>query len=119
MNKVLVRCWEVENYRSGIIKPDRLFITYPEDNNGHELITCLNCGMVYAVTVLKEVYFGPPLPDKLKEINCIGCGKSLGSNYASYPETYVINRNIYTYQRSKELPDDAKSFVKDFWGIYE
>ena len=119
MNKVSVRCWEVQNYRSGEASPDRLFITYPEDNSGHDLITCLNCGKVYAVTVAKEVYVGPPLAEKLKDINCVSCGKLLDGNYGYYPEVYVSDGNQHTHKREIEVPDDNLSIVKEFYGIYE
>ncbi len=119
MNKVSVRCWEVENYRSGANAPDHLFITYPEGNSGHELITCKNCGELYASTVVKEVYVGPPLAEKMKGVKCIKCGNNLDNNFAYYPETYLANGKLITYQRNTEIPDDSESLVKEFYGIYE
>ncbi len=119
MNKVSVRCWEIENYRSGAAAPDHLFITYPEDNSGHELITCTNCGELYAVTVVKEVYVGPPLSTKVKGLKCIKCGGQLEENFAYYPETYFADGELITYQRDTVMPDDNKSLVKEFYGIYE
>ncbi|MBS3955316.1 MAG: hypothetical protein KGZ88_20390 [Methylomicrobium sp.] len=119
MNKVLVRCWELESYQSGVIKPHILYITYPEDNSGHDLITCMECGEIYAVTVVKEVYIGPPLSEKIKELKCVRCGRALDGNYSYYPERYVFDGNSYSFNRPKELPDDKLSIVKEFYGIYE
>ncbi|MGH7158421.1 MAG: hypothetical protein ACREGD_05165 [Candidatus Saccharimonadales bacterium] len=119
MTKVSVRRWEVETYRSGAASPDRLFITYPEDNSGHDLITCLNCGEVYAVTVAKEVYVGPPLAEKVEDINCVSCGKLLDGNCGYYPEVYASDGNQHAYKRETEVPDDSLSIVKQFYGIYE
>jgi len=119
MNKVSVRCWEVENHRLGESVPDHLIITYPEDNSGHELITCLNCGEIYAVTVVKEVYIGPPLAEKVKGIRCVSCGEYLIGNYAYYPETYIADGKQHAYRRNIELPDDKQSIVKELFGIYD
>lgn len=119
MKKVAVRCWQVENHRLGVDTADHLFVTYPESNNGHKLITCTNCGELYAVTVVKEVYVGPPLVQKIKGLKCIECGCNLDKNFAYYPEMYFVDGELITYQRDEVLPDDEKSCVKDFYGIYE
>jgi len=119
MKTVLVRCWIIENYQMGRSSPDELFITYPEDNAGHDLITCLNCGEVYAVSVDQEVYIGPPLKEKVKNLSCDSCDKPLEGNYAYYPETYLKNGRMYSYQRPLEIPGEDSSIVKEFKGIYE
>ena len=119
MKKIPVRCWEVKNYRLGKAYPDCLFITYPESDNGHDLITCLNCGEIYAVTIVKEVYLGPPLEEKIKGLNCVSCGKPLKNNYASYPDLYIADGKQYAYSRDMVLPSDSQSIVKEFYGIYE
>lgn len=119
MNKVSVRCWEVENYNSVSNSIDHIFITYPEDNCGHELITCKTCGELYAVTVSKEVYIGPPLAEKMKMIQCVNCGSSLDDNFAYYPETYFAGGQLIKYQRDTQMPEDNTSLVKEFYGIYE
>lgn len=119
MNKVLVRCWKLENYRPGRSAPDELFITYPESNNGHELITCTNCGEIYAITVVKEVYVGPPLAEKIRDMKCVKCGKKLEENFSYYPENYISDGQRIAYQRSTMIPDDNQTLVKEFYGIYE
>lgn len=119
MNNVLVRGWEIEHYRTKGAAPDRLFITYPEDNSGHDLITCLNCGRIYAITIAKEVYIGPERSQRLKALRCLTCGEPLDKNSAPYPETYVINGQRFHVQRDSSMPDDASSVVKEFPGIYE
>jgi hypothetical protein len=119
MNKVLVRCWKVENYRVGANASDHLFITYPEDNSGHELITCKNCGELYAITIVKEIYVGPPLNEKLRGIKCIKCAINLDSNFAYYPENYFVNGEMFTYRRDVLIPRDNESLVREFYGVYE
>ena len=119
MNKVLVTGWVVEHYRKNAAQPARLFITYPEDNSGHDLITCLTCGHVYAITIAKEVYVGPARSELLKDLQCLTCGDLLKENSASYPETYVINGQRFHYRRSPSIPDDASSVVREFSGLYE
>jgi DNA-directed RNA polymerase subunit N (RpoN/RPB10) len=119
MNKVLVRCWEVEVHRQGAQTPDCLLITYPEENSGHDLITCLQCGQIYAVTVAKEVYVGPPLLQKILDLQCVNCGAPLAHNYAPYPETYVVSGARHSYHRATELPSDESSVIKELYDIYE
>lgn len=119
MNKVKVRCWKVKSYSRSTGVPDILYITYPEDNSGHNLITCINCGAIYAITVVKEVYVGPPLEQKIKRLNCSICGQPLENNYAFYPATYILNGRKYSFQRPEEIPPDDESIVKEFEGIYE
>lgn len=118
MNMEAVRCWWVENGRpkSGTI--DRLFITYPEENSGHDLITCLTCGQVYAVSIAKEVYVGPPRPEKLRGMKCVNCSSPLHENYATYPETYVVDGVQYRFTRDDEIPPDSMAIVKEFYEIY-
>lgn len=115
MNKVEVRCWRVHAPN----KKDDLLITYPEDNQGHSPISCLNCGTVYAVTVVKEVYVGPPLKQKLGGMKCIGCGVSLCETQASYPDRYHDdNGSVCEYQRSELIPNDDDSIVVELPEIY-
>lgn len=115
MNKVQVRCWRIH-------VPDRkedLLITYPEDNQGHGLISCLDCGAVYAVTVAKEVYVGPPLEEKLKGVKCVGCGALLTDTQAAYPERYRDDGgNVREYERSELIPNDEDSTVVELPDVY-
>lgn len=119
MKKVLVRGWEIEHYRTKGVAPDRLFITYPEDNSGHDLITCLTCGRVYAITIAKEVYIGPERSRRLKDLSCLTCGEPLDKNSAPYPDTYVINGRPFQFQRELLIPDDASSVVRELPDIYD
>ena len=118
MKKSLVRCWAVSNPRPGIHTVDSLWTTYPEDNTGHRLISCLNCGHVYAVGVASMVYVGPPLDEKLKELKCISCGRGLSETCAPYPESYVVDGGIVHFERQRTIPPDAESVVKEFDEIY-
>lgn len=117
MRKVQVRCWRIH-----VPSPEgeeNILITYPEDNSGHSLISCLGCGHVYAVTVAKEVYVGPPIKEKLCDMHCIQCGASLSETYAPYPEQYCDSKgNIYEYHRSELIPNDEDSIIVDLLDIY-
>lgn len=117
MMKSKVRCWLVENWRDEGT-PDILHVTYPEDNSGYDLISCLNCGHVYSASVAKAVYVGPPLSDKLKDIRCISCGVSLGQSAYSYPDKYLYDGVVFEFTRSLEMPSDDDSVVLDFDEIY-
>ncbi len=119
MKKVQVRCWKVSHPRPESSEVDELFITYPEDNSGHSLITCLTCGAIYAVTVAKEIYVGPPLAEKLLSCLCSMCGSLLANNWRDYPETYVVNGQRFSYERAVVVPPDEESSVEEFDGIYE
>jgi RNase P subunit RPR2 len=115
MKIIQVRCWHVR--ATG--RKDDLLITYPEDNQGHALISCLECGAVYAVTVAKQVYFGPPLEQKLQRMKCINCGALLAKTYAAYPDRYRDdNGNVREYDRSSRIPDDEDSIVAELPDIY-
>lgn len=105
-----VRCWEI---RKGV------YITYPEGNLGHELITCLSCGTVYAVDVSRKVYVGPPLEERLKDLACLKCGCNLGTSWAFYPEKHLTDTGrIEVLQRPMQLPPDDQSIVAEFPEIY-
>lgn len=118
MNRVKVRCWKMQVYNQGE-NPHYLYITYPEDNSGHDLITCLNCGAIYAVTVAKQVYVGPPLQEKIQGVNCTSCRKLLEGNYSYYPDSYIANGKRFSFNRPHDIPPDSESMVMEFEGIYE
>lgn len=119
MNKVLVHCWEIGILTPSSDQSEKVFITYPEDNSGHTLVTCLSCGAVYAVTVAKEVYVGPPLAEKLSQISCSQCARTLGGNWAYYPETHLVDGKVRSYKRPTRIPPDEESIVREFYGVYE
>lgn len=119
MKPIQVRCWEVEVRLPFEAKAHYLTISYPEGNSGHDLICCLACGQVYAVTVAKEVYQGPPLKEKLVGLCCERCGRDLSEGFAYYPETYIHAGRRYEYQRSPEIPGESDSIIRIFPGIYE
>jgi hypothetical protein len=116
MKKSLVRCWKMTNYASEW--KDEICITYPEDNTGHRLITCLNCGMVYSVSVSKMVYIGPPLEQKLTQCSCSRCGKRLAETYGFYPDTYLSHGTVITFERPIRIPPPEESVVEEFEEIY-
>jgi hypothetical protein len=75
--------------------------------------------VVYAVTVESEVYIGPPLADKLRDMSCEGCGLALVGNWAEYPEAYISEGKRFKYERDAQSPPDSDSLVLSFPGIYE
>lgn len=114
MERTKVRCWEID-----VNGRDRVFITYPEDNYGHDLISCLNCGAIYAASVFKQVYHGPPLSEKLKEINCWKCNELLANTYNLYPDKFLsISGEIKSFDRLLQIPLDEDSLVEEFYSIY-
>lgn len=115
--KSKVRCWSVENWR-GKDAPDVLHVTYPEDNSGYDLISCLKCGHVYSASVTKAVYVGPPLWDKLKGMRCISCGVLLEQSAHAYPDKYLSDGVVFEFARPLEIPSVEDSVVLDFDEIY-
>jgi DNA-directed RNA polymerase subunit N (RpoN/RPB10) len=97
----------------------RIIITYPEDNIGYDLISCLSCGQIYAIDISKEVYIGPQREEKLKTVNCIQCGKILAETAALYPEKYRLETGkILEWKRDMEIPNDHDAIIEKVNGIY-
>ena len=119
MKKVRVRCWLMAAPTSPQRGARTVYVTYPEGNNGHQLITCLSCGEIYAVDVAKEAYLGPPLNEKVRALRCQTCGHVLTDNYGKYPDKFVFDGGIGTFSKPVEIPDDIDSVVREFFAIYE
>jgi hypothetical protein len=110
MKSEKVRCWEI---RKGVL------ITYPEGNLGHELITCLRCGLIYSVNVPRKIYVGPPIEDRLKGLHCMKCGSSLLTTWAYYPEKHLNEHGEITeMKRPEEIPPENQSMVVEFPELY-
>ena len=118
MIKSKVRCWKVEHWRKGEKSPDQIYITYPENNSGHNLLSCLRCGHIYSVSVTKLVYIGSPLVEKLKGMCCIQCGTNLDRSLTAYPDRYFVDGQILEFKRPKEIPPASDSLVMEFDEIY-
>lgn len=118
MNKSKVRCWQIENWRTGRRSPDVVLITYPENNDGHDLITCLNCGHVYSVSISKMVYVGPSLQEKMNNFFCVECSLPMRDKYSLYPNKYRIDGEVIEFERPQEIPSDSESIVREFDEIY-
>ena len=117
MNKSKVRCWQFEDWhKHGIC--DKIYVTYPEDNAGFDLISCLHCGHIYSASVAKQVYGDQPLVEKVKNINCIECGNKLSETYHSYPDKYLARGVVHTFERPTEIPSDDSSSILEFDEIY-
>lgn len=110
-----VRCWAIHNWVKG--HRHDLWITYPDGFGGHQLISCLNCGAIYSVSVTDEIYRGPPLQEILK-IRICACGRVLAETTASYPELYLADGGVEAFKRPSQIPDDNESIVKSFPEIY-
>ena len=114
MKTLKLPCWRVQDYRPWEKKSNSLFITYPEAHMGYDLITCLDCGEVYAIAVTMEMYRGP-LPEILSGISCRKCGANLGKSYAKYPDTYRgPNGEKITFERSRLIPGDKERVFVEF-----
>lgn len=119
MKKEPVRCWPISlPNKDGKLESGH-WITFPEDNSGHDLVVCINCGHLYAVNIARMVYVGPPLEVKLGAINCVQCGRRLSECGKGYPETYRdASGAVQRYERHSELPSDDLSVVRDFEQLY-
>jgi hypothetical protein len=82
------------------------------------LISCLNCGHIYSVSVATIVYVGPDLQNKLKSIECLECGSNLCKTFSPYPERYFTESGVLRFERPSVIPPDSESFVKEFDEIY-
>jgi len=112
MKNEKVRCWKVG--------PDKkLFITYPEGDMGHRLISCKACGKIYAVNVAKQLYIEPDLDKHLSGFQCVGCGANLAGNWAFYPEYYLDEGGqLQEFERSDVIPDDSDSIIVEFPEVF-
>lgn len=119
MKIVQISCWEKYLFDSETNKQTRVITTYPEDNIGYDLISCLSCGQIYAIDISKEVYIGPERKVKLKTVNCIQCNKILAKTVAPYPEKYRLETGkILEWKRDMELPNDDDAIIEKVYGIY-
>jgi hypothetical protein len=78
----------------------------------------LRCGHIYSASVIKQVYIGPDLKQKLTAMCCVDCGAALTETVAPYPEQYLSSDGVMNYQRPTEIPLDEESVVVDFDEIY-
>ena len=119
MKTILVRVWKVIAHNSRYGEIDELTISYPEGNNGYDLIVCLKCGKVHAASVAKQVYVGPSLEEKIKASKCAGCGHSLLDGWSRYPDRYIGHTGeILEFSRPLLMPDLADSLVQEFPDLY-
>jgi hypothetical protein len=90
MNQVDVRCWPHLLIGVHAQSSVTLWLTDSEAHFGHRLISCLNCGEVYAVDVSREMYGERSIDDLLGETCCLGCGEVLEDHIAAYPDQYFF-----------------------------
>jgi hypothetical protein len=117
MRKSLVRCQKIENWR-GRENPDILYLAQSQDNIGFDLLSCLNCGHIYAVDISSMVYTGPAINKKLSEINCITCNSILLDTAEKYPDKYMSEGKIIEFDPPNEIPEDKDLVVISFDEIY-
>ena len=114
MNMVKVRCWQ---YSVG--EGESVFATYPEGNMGHNLMSCLNCGQVYAVNIETVVYIGPPLAERLAASRCAKCGEPLNEHAHSYPEKYLSHTGVIeSFLKPGVIPPEETSVIVELPGLY-
>mgnify|MGYP000464241494 CR=1 FL=1 len=119
MKTVYVRVWELFLPNPADGQNDKVMITYPEDNGGYDLISCLKCGQVYAASVAKQVYIGPPLEEKLRGLRCKICGSDLARTAAKYPERYLSHTGVVLqYERPQLIPDASESKIMEILDVY-
>lgn len=114
-----VRCWRISLLSSkGDWETDH-YITYPEDNSGHELFQCPFCGKIYSSSVLKSVYGPISALEQLENSHCTKCEKSLKSA-VNYPDKYIDKYGVLmSFKRSDYYPEDSESIVMEFESIFE
>ena len=117
MKRSMVRCWKLDVWRNKKT-PDEIYISYPEDNSGYDLLSCLNCGHIYAASVATQVYVGPPIQEILKRTSCLDCGKSLEETASPYPDKYLTKDGVMIFSRPVEIPLDEESTIKEFDELY-
>ena len=118
MKKDLVRCYIHNNYRIAGSTPDILYITYPDCNLGHTLLSCMNCGEIYAVDIQAETYADISLANKLSSLKCVKCGLTLSDVCKPYPETYTKDGVEIQFERPTLYPDNEPSITREFYAIY-
>jgi len=112
-----VRCWEESVSHGG--ESQVLLLTYPEGSLGYRLVSCLQCGTVYAANVTKQLYVGPSLPELLGTLVCQKCGAQLGTSGHPYPEKYLgIDGEVHSYERPPEIPQDSDAVVRELPDLY-
>jgi rRNA maturation protein Nop10 len=117
MKKSLVRVWKITSSPS--TDSTDLWISYPEDNNGYTLLSCLSCGHIYSASVLAQVYGNTNFQDKIAEMKCVECGSELEKTIAPYPERFLSkDKRVFSCARSQFLPDDGDSTLIEFDEIY-
>jgi hypothetical protein len=116
MAKSMVRVWTLRVLHGG--RPLDLFVSYPEDNAGFELLSCTACGHVYSADVARRVYVGPPLAEKIERAACIGCGARLGETLRPYPENFAVGGKVFEFRRPQLIPEVADSAIVAFDEIY-
>jgi len=128
MKKARVYCWKI--FKSGLTDTPLKRFSYIEKEEdvlyylprqtsahyGYELVSCLNCGEIYANDISAELYI-ESREKRLQKTNCIKCGKNLGQTAKPYPDFYLgqdgkINRSPEKFRYG----DDA--IVHEFWDLY-
>ena len=116
MKKLTTRCWK----RRSVLSDESstiLYYTIPEHSYGCELISCLNCGEVYAYDVMAPLYI-KPLEGVLEETNCIKCNKKLSETSRPFPDVYLgEDGKVYKFVR-RATPNDENSIIHEFWDLY-
>lgn len=130
MKKIELKCWKV--FKSGLTDTPLKRLSYiekegdvlyyrpmqPEAHYGHDLVSCLNCGEIYAIPISVEMYH-EPREAKLKKTNCVNCAKNLEETAKSYPDFY-LGKDQKVYKALKKYGDenDDNMIFREFWDLY-
>lgn len=128
MKKARVYCWKI--FKPGLTDTPLKRFSYIEKEEdvlyylprqtsahyGYELVSCLNCGEIYANDISAELYI-EPRAKRLQKTNCIKCGENLGKTAKPYPDFYLgQDRKIHRSPEKFRYGDDA--ITHEFWNLY-
>jgi len=113
MSEVPVRVWRMP------VNGGFVYVSYPTDNVGYSLFSCLACGKIYAASVANEVYIGPPIASVIASGACTACGAPMASSLRAYPDSYLSREGgIEKFVRPDLIPDAEHSEVVDLESLY-
>ena len=116
MKKIQVPCWRHHEI-PGDFSSDLVYYTIPRHSYGYHLMSCTNCGEIYAYDVMAPFYI-KSLEEILNEADCVKCGKKMSDSSKPYPDFFLNSqRNIKksNYVRAGKEQDVIK---KEFWDLY-
>lgn len=91
MKMVNVGAFKCESFRGGSYWPPDIVYKTPQDwsSYGYMLVICLACGTIYAADREAELYRERKVEERVKDVQCIGCGEILSEHWSPYPDQYL------------------------------